>query len=112
VVHHGGAATVLTALVHGVPQLVVPDAGDRRHNAGLVHPRGVGLVGARRDVTPALLRRLITQDALAVAAAEVRTELTGAPTRPRSPPGWSNCRPGPAECAHPLGSGRPRNALR
>jgi UDP:flavonoid glycosyltransferase YjiC (YdhE family) len=79
VVHHGGANTVLTALVHGVPQLVVPDAGDRRHNAGLVHTRGVGLVGARRDVTPALLRRLITQDALAVAAAEVRAELTGAP---------------------------------
>lgn len=79
IVHHGGAATVLAALVHGVPQLVVPDAGERRHNAGLVHTRGVGLVGARRNVTPTLLRRLVTQDSLATAAAEVRTEMTSAP---------------------------------
>jgi UDP:flavonoid glycosyltransferase YjiC (YdhE family) len=79
IVHHGGAATVLTALVHGVPQLVVPDAGERRHNAGIIYTRGVGLVGARRNVTGSLLRRLITQDSLAAAAAEVRTEMTSAP---------------------------------
>lgn len=78
-VHHGGAATLLTALVHGIPQLVVPDAGERRHNAGLVYRRGVGLVGARRNVTPTLLRRLIGQDSLAMAAAEVRAEMTSAP---------------------------------
>ncbi|QSB13343.1 DUF1205 domain-containing protein [Natronosporangium hydrolyticum] len=80
VVHHGGASMVLTALVHGVPQLVVPDAGERRHNAGLVYTRGVGLVGARRNITPTLLRRLVGEDSLAAAAAEVRTELTGAPS--------------------------------
>lgn len=79
IVHHGGAATVLAALVHGVPQLVVPDAGERRHNAGLVYTRGVGLVGARRNINPTLLRRLVTQDSLASAAAEVRTEMTSAP---------------------------------
>jgi UDP:flavonoid glycosyltransferase YjiC (YdhE family) len=79
IVHHGGAATVLAALVHGVPQLVVPDAGERRHNAGLVHRRGVGLVGARRNVTPPLLRRLVSQQSLADAAAAVRTEMTSAP---------------------------------
>ena len=79
IVHHGGAATVLTALVHGVPQLVVPDAGERRHNAGLVYRRGVGLVGARRNVTPPLLRRLVGQESLAAAAAAVRTEMTSAP---------------------------------
>jgi UDP:flavonoid glycosyltransferase YjiC (YdhE family) len=79
IVHHGGAAMVLTALVHGVPQLVVPDAGERRHNAGLVYRRGVGLVGARRNVTASLLRRLVTLDSLATAAAEVRTEMTSAP---------------------------------
>ena len=79
IVHHGGAATVLTALVHGVPQLVVPDTGECRHNAGLVYRRGVGLVGARRNVTPPLLRRLVGQDSLAAAAAQVRTEMTSAP---------------------------------
>lgn len=78
-VHHGGAATVLTALVHGVPQLVVPDAGERRHNAGLVYRRGVALVGARRNLTPTLLRRLVGQESLALAAAEVRAEMTSAP---------------------------------
>lgn len=80
IVHHGGAATVLTSLVHGVPQLVIPDAGERRHNAGLVYTRGVGLVGARRNINPTLLRRLLTQDSLSAAAAEVRTEMTSAPT--------------------------------
>jgi UDP:flavonoid glycosyltransferase YjiC (YdhE family) len=79
IVHHGGTATVLAALLHGVPQLVVPDASERRHNAGVVHARGVGLVGARRDVTPALLRRLVTDRALAAAAFEVRVEMTAAP---------------------------------
>lgn len=78
IIHHGGAATVLTALVHGVPQLVVPDAGERRHNAGLVYTRGVGLVAGRRDLDPSLLRRLISQDSLAAAAAEVRAELASA----------------------------------
>ncbi|MGH3680413.1 MAG: glycosyltransferase, partial [Natronosporangium sp.] len=47
--------------------------------AGLVYRRGVGLVGARRNVTPTLLRRLIGQDSLAMAAAEVRAEMTSAP---------------------------------
>lgn len=79
VVHHGGASTVLAALIHGVPQLVVPDAGERRHNAALVYRRGVGLVGARRNLTPQLLRRLVGQESLAYAAAEVRTEMTSAP---------------------------------
>jgi UDP:flavonoid glycosyltransferase YjiC (YdhE family) len=78
-VHHGGAATVLTALVHGVPQLVVPDAGERRHNAGLLYRRGVALVGARRNLTPPLLRRLVGQASLSLAAAEVRAEMTSAP---------------------------------
>jgi UDP:flavonoid glycosyltransferase YjiC (YdhE family) len=79
VVHHGGTDAVLTALVHGVPQLVVPDAGERRHNAGLVHRRGVGLVAGRKEITAALLRRLIEDDDLAGAGHEVRVEMTSAP---------------------------------
>jgi hypothetical protein len=39
----------------------------------------VGLVGGRRDITPALLRRLVGQQSLAAAAAEVRAEMTSAP---------------------------------
>jgi UDP:flavonoid glycosyltransferase YjiC (YdhE family) len=78
-VHHGGTDAVLTALVHGVPQLVVPDAGERRHNAGLVHRRGVGLVAGRKEISAALLRRLIEEDDLVGAAHEVRVEMTSAP---------------------------------
>lgn len=78
VVHHGGAQVVLSALVHGLPQLVVPDAADRRHNAGLVYARGVGLVSDRRRVDSGMLRRLVTQDSLAGAASQVRVEMTNA----------------------------------
>jgi len=79
VVHHGGTATVLGALLHGLPQLVVPDASERRRNAALVHTRGVGLVGSRREVTPTLLRRLLGEERIAEAAVEVRTEMISAP---------------------------------
>lgn len=79
VVHHGGTATVLAALLHGVPQLVVPDASERRRNAALVHARGVGLVGSRREVSPTLLRRLLGDERLISAAGEMRTEMISAP---------------------------------
>lgn len=78
IVHHGGTDVTLTAMAYGVPQLVVPDTGERRHNAGLVYTRGVGLVASRRTVTTALLRRLLHDDGLADAAHEVRVEMSSA----------------------------------
>jgi UDP:flavonoid glycosyltransferase YjiC (YdhE family) len=79
IVHHGGTATVLSALVHGVPQLLVPDASDRHHNAAVVSRRGIGLVCSRRELTGGLLRRLVTDPDLAATAIDVRTELVTAP---------------------------------
>ncbi|MBE1484585.1 nucleotide disphospho-sugar-binding domain-containing protein [Plantactinospora soyae] len=79
VVHHGGAGTVLGALAAGVPQLALPGPGDRRHNAALVAARGAGLAVAERDITPAVLDRLVTDRALAVAADEVRREMAAMP---------------------------------
>lgn len=79
IVHDGGTDTVLTALAHGVPQLVIPDGAEQRHNAGLVRARGVGLTGTRKSVSPGLLQRLVKDDSLAAAAHEVRVEMTGAP---------------------------------
>jgi hypothetical protein len=79
IVHHGGAGTVLGAVAAGVPQLVVPGAGDRTHNARLVAARGVGLAVAAKDITAAALTRLITDAALASAAAEVRREIAAMP---------------------------------
>ncbi|MGY1810928.1 glycosyltransferase [Blastococcus sp. SYSU D00669] len=79
IVHHGGAGTVLTALAAGVPQLVVRGAGDRRVNADLVAARGAGLAADLRDLSPALLRRLVDDDALAANAGEVAAEIAAMP---------------------------------
>jgi UDP:flavonoid glycosyltransferase YjiC (YdhE family) len=79
VVHHGGAGSVLGALAAGVPQLVVPGPGDRRHNADLVAARGAGLAVAEPEITAATLDRLVTDIGLATAAGEVRREMAAMP---------------------------------
>lgn len=79
VVHHGGAGTLLAALAAGVPQIVVPGPGDRRRNAELVDGRGAGLAVPVRGIDAAALRRLVTDDALAAAAREVRDEMAALP---------------------------------
>lgn len=76
VVHHGGAGTVLAALTAGIPQLAVPGAGDRRHNAELVAARGAGLAG---PVTTEALQRLVHDGELAATARAVRTEIEAMP---------------------------------
>jgi UDP:flavonoid glycosyltransferase YjiC (YdhE family) len=80
VVHHGGAGTLLTALAAGVPQLVVPGAGDRRVNAELVAARGAGLGLALSEITPAALDRLVSDSALRAAAGEVAAEIAAMPS--------------------------------
>ncbi|MFC7546097.1 glycosyltransferase [Plantactinospora sp. GCM10030261] len=79
VVHHGGAGTLLAALAAGVPQLVVPGAGDRRRHAELVAARGAGLAVPARKITADRLRRLATDPALGAAAAQVRDEIAAMP---------------------------------
>jgi hypothetical protein len=78
-VHHSGAGSVLGALAAGVPQLAVAGPGDRRHNADLVARRGAGLAAQARDVDPATLRRLLTDDGLRAAAGAVRGEMAAMP---------------------------------
>jgi UDP:flavonoid glycosyltransferase YjiC (YdhE family) len=78
-VHHGGAGSVLNALSAGVPQLVVPGAGDRRHNAELVARRGAGLAVDARAITAARLTQLITDTGLRAAAREVSAEIAAMP---------------------------------
>ncbi|HIQ12431.1 MAG TPA: glycosyltransferase [Caldilineales bacterium] len=50
-VHHGGVATTHAALVHGVPQVVVPHAGDQYPQAARVTQAGVGYGIRPRDFT-------------------------------------------------------------
>jgi UDP:flavonoid glycosyltransferase YjiC (YdhE family) len=78
--HHGGAGSVLGALAAGVPQLVVPGPGDRRHNAELVARRGAGLAVEAGAITPDVLTRLVTDPALRRAAGEVRDEIATMPS--------------------------------
>ncbi|MCI2418051.1 DUF1205 domain-containing protein [Saccharopolyspora sp. K220] len=79
VVHHGGAGSVFGALAAGLPQLVTPGAGDRKHNAQLVAARGAGLSVPAKRITAVDLNRLITDDALASAATEVQAEIAAMP---------------------------------
>jgi len=67
---------VLAALAFGVPQLVIPGPGDRRYNAELVARRGAGLVGAPSRAT---ITRLLADEGLRAAAAEVRAEIAAMP---------------------------------
>lgn len=80
VVHHGGAGTALGALRVGIPQLAVPGIGDRRPNADLLAARGAALAVPARRITAAHLDRLLTDPALATAAAQVRDEIAAMPT--------------------------------
>jgi UDP:flavonoid glycosyltransferase YjiC (YdhE family) len=79
VVHHGGSGTTVTALTHGVPQLVLPQGADQFRNAALVADAGLGaqLVGeqftaeAVRETAQKLLRDNDVRAANAAIAAEI-----------------------------------------
>jgi UDP:flavonoid glycosyltransferase YjiC (YdhE family) len=79
VVHHGGSGTVLTALAAGVPQLVVPGAGDRALHARLLAERGAGLRVPLDRLNTAALDRLVGDPALRSAAQEVAAEIAAMP---------------------------------
>ncbi|MEO6088246.1 MAG: nucleotide disphospho-sugar-binding domain-containing protein [Umezawaea sp.] len=82
VVHHGGSGSLYAAVDAGVPQLVLPHDGatDRPINAAAVVARGIGLSCAPDDVTADLVRELIGDDRLRVAAGEVRAEMAAMPS--------------------------------
>jgi UDP:flavonoid glycosyltransferase YjiC (YdhE family) len=80
VLHHGGAGTVMTALAAGVPQAVVPGAGDRTLHARLVAARGAGLAVPTPEITAATLERLVSDPELARGAREVAAEIAAMPT--------------------------------
>jgi UDP:flavonoid glycosyltransferase YjiC (YdhE family) len=79
VVIHGGGGTVMTALAAGVPQVVVPGAGDRTVHAQLVAARGAGLAVRTQDITAATLERLVSDPELARNAGEVAAEIAATP---------------------------------
>ena len=53
VVHQGGGGTLMTAMVNGVPQVIVPTLADQSFNGERVAASGVGLRVGGRDGVPA-----------------------------------------------------------
>jgi UDP:flavonoid glycosyltransferase YjiC (YdhE family) len=56
VLTHGGSGTVMAALAHGLPLVVVPISADQPENASRCAALGVGSVVAPRDLTPETVR--------------------------------------------------------
>lgn len=78
-IHHGGSGTTLTALEAGVPQLTLPGGADRHINAAAVAQRGAGVIAEPESVDTALIERVLHDDTMHAAAAEIRGEIHGMP---------------------------------
>ena len=83
VISHGGAGSVLGALRHGLPQLVLPQGADNDFNAAAVRAAGAGLSLGPVEVTAATVAdavtRLLTEPAHAAAASRVAAEIRTMP---------------------------------
>lgn len=84
IVHHGGAGTALTALAHGVPQLVIPRLADQPANAAVIAARGAGLVCSPGEADAAAVKasllRLLREPEYLRTAREVRAEIAAQPS--------------------------------
>ena len=61
VIHHGGVGTTHAAIVHGVPQLIVPRAGDQANQARRAAAAGIGLSLAPAHATADRLALAVNQ---------------------------------------------------
>jgi UDP:flavonoid glycosyltransferase YjiC (YdhE family) len=79
VAHHGGSGTMLGALAHGLPQLLLPHGADQFMNAQALVDSGAGLRLLPEQITPqtvadavqALLREARHREAASRIAAEI-----------------------------------------
>jgi UDP:flavonoid glycosyltransferase YjiC (YdhE family) len=83
VIAHGGSGTMLAALRHGLPQLLLPYDGDNVRNARLCQAAGVALQLSPRELDGAALRagvrRLVEEPGFLSSARRVRDEMTAMP---------------------------------
>jgi UDP:flavonoid glycosyltransferase YjiC (YdhE family) len=85
-VHHGGAGMTMTAAACGVPQLLLPDGGDRFLHADQLTAAGAGIALNQADADPAAIlaaaSSLLTDPRYRRAADGIRQEVAGqaAPT--------------------------------
>ncbi|MFC7591184.1 glycosyltransferase [Nonomuraea antimicrobica] len=83
VVGHGGAGTIFTGLVHGLPQMVLPLLPDHRFNAQRLAASGAGVVLGLEEATDERVReealRLLEEPAYAKAAGALGADIAAAP---------------------------------
>lgn len=81
---HGGAGSVLTGLVHGVPQLLIPQLPDHAGHAARVLANGAGAVLTRDEATPVDIAvetaRLLTATAEHDAARRLAQQIANQPS--------------------------------
>jgi UDP:flavonoid glycosyltransferase YjiC (YdhE family) len=91
VVTHGGSGTVLTALDHGLPMVIVPVSADQPDNARRCEQLGVATVVSPDDRTPEAFRRaardLLANPSYRQNAERLREEMEGLPG-PAQVVGW------------------------
>ncbi|MER7457027.1 nucleotide disphospho-sugar-binding domain-containing protein [Micromonospora sp. NPDC126480] len=84
VVAQGGAASLLTAVSYGLPQVLVPRLPDHTRHAARLAETGAGLVVPARDADPAevvgALRRVLAEPGFREAADRLRRELAAQPS--------------------------------
>jgi UDP:flavonoid glycosyltransferase YjiC (YdhE family) len=83
VVSHGGSGTVVAALAHGLPQVVLPMGADQPLNAARCEELGVGVVLDALTVTPEQVREavsvVLSEPAYRSAAECIRDEIAALP---------------------------------
>jgi UDP:flavonoid glycosyltransferase YjiC (YdhE family) len=83
VVTHCGSGTVLTALGHGLPMVIVPVSADQPHNARRCQQLGVARVISPRDRTPegfrAEVRMVLRDPSCRRNAGQLRAEMAALP---------------------------------
>jgi MGT family glycosyltransferase len=84
VICHGGSGTMLGALAHGLPQLVLPQGADQFENAALLTAAGAARTLLRGEVDPDAIRSalidVLGDDALRAAAGRLRDEIDAMPS--------------------------------
>jgi len=83
VIAHGGAGTLLTAVSHGLPQLLVPRLPDHVRHAARLADAGAGIAVAAPEADPAVLRSRLTEllgtPAYRTAATHLQRQLSSQP---------------------------------
>lgn len=83
VVHHGGSGTMLGALAHGLPQLLLPQGADQPFNAMAIEHAGAGRALANDAQVPgaigAAVEALLTEGPERLAAKRIAAEIAAMP---------------------------------